>query len=228
MRDEPIGEGPHSADDDAERDPGSPAEPVRALSRLASASIAGVVVAIAVGAALHESVDELSFLVVGVQCLALACIIWRYPTIASQVDESVGSPAVSVRRAFAAMMTWRWSRPVLTPILLAGGVMLLVAGTPTGIGHALHWPAHAAVATWNYVYASWQLLVCIWSWLVVLGALVVGAVRREHRVACLVGLVALPLFAALANYVFYSYYRELFLSEWTEVLAPLRSLIDWF
>jgi hypothetical protein len=159
----------------------------------------------------HRSLDQLTFLGVGVSALVLAGLIWRTGTFAFSYEESSEDATFRSRRSPV-------PRGIAVPVLAAAGIFMILAATTTGIGSALAPVAADGIIVWSFGQATWGLLLTI-IWV---GFGIAALFSRDDR-AVGKSLLALYAVALPVNYAlirFTGWGRQ----EWNSFLQPFRDM----
>ena len=205
--------------------PPAPAQQrLRSVERLIWLVLLAAVLIVGAGIAWRLTVEQITFLCIGVSCLAFAWMVWRHGIIGYSHSEGfdpetgeTGPPATTVTRS-------PLPRSVLAPLLVAAAIVFLLAGTRTGLGSALYGPAHGAVWAWELAGGLWDVVLTAAFGVVLVGLVGYGVIRRDG--ASLIAGAGLLAFAALANAIFYLVDERLWRQQWHDYLAPLRTLVE--
>jgi hypothetical protein len=190
--------------------------------------VSGVALSVFAWVRWHLSTEQLSFLLIGLGCLLIAWMAWKHGVIGysysrQSVEHGASIEEVSIKEAPR-------PRGVLAALLIGGGLMFILAGSPLQIARVFRVPAHAAVVLWQFGNATWNLvigLVFVGGPIVMVG---VSAMRRDHEDLGLWVFVTLFVVAFLggANYLFYRLAPEDFAKSWREFTSPFRAFLDLF
>jgi hypothetical protein len=159
----------------------------------------------------HRSLEQLTFLSLGVTALVLAGLIWRTGTLAFSYEES--GEDVTFRSRPSPV-----PRGIAVPVLAVAGIFMILAATTTGIGSALAPVATGGIVVWTFGQATWGLLLTI-IWV---GFAIAALFSRESRTTGWI-LIALYAVALSGSYVlirFTGWDRQ----EWNSFLQPFRDM----
>jgi hypothetical protein len=181
--------------------------------------LAGSFILFIVGAAVwHLALEELVFLNVDLALLAWAWMVWRHGIVGYA---SSGGTATTREAPLP--------RGVLVPPLVLVAAVFLLAGSGTGVGAVFYGPAHAGVATWEFLEGSWNILTSTALILGAVGALGYGLFWGDDDAlmagGCLGGLIAL---GAAINYLIYLVARDAWRQEWNDYWEPVRVVAGLF
>jgi hypothetical protein len=149
----------------------------------------------------HFSVERLGFLAAGVAALGTAGHMWR--TGASWLSYEEG-PAPSF---------------IAIPALMAFGIFMTLAATPTAIGSALIPVAAGGEVVSQFGQAAWGVL----GTMLLVGVLIAGLFSRDGRGAsgCLLVVVAV---VAFANFAMIRFTGSAGRGMWNSYLQPFRDM----
>jgi len=173
---------------------------------------AGVVVILAGWLVWHRSLEQLTFLGMGVAALIGAGMVARDGVIGVFTSTIGGKETVELQES-------PLPRQVLAPALVVAGLGLIVAATSTGLGSVLAAVAHVALVIGHFVEAAWTVLLMLG---ITIGALVMLRSRRDRAA----GFFWLGILAAsvVLNYGLYRLAPRTFQSSWDSFFAPFREV----
>jgi hypothetical protein len=206
-----------------------PTERLPSVERLILVVIAATMLLVAAAVVWRLSAQQALFIYIGVVCLALAWMVWRHGIIGYSHSEGPDIDTGEVKPPTTTVIKSPLPREVLTPLLVVGALVFVLAATRTGVGAALSGPARVAVSSWNFVHETYTLLFSTVAVLGLVGALVYEIVRRgSHAVMAGLCLVAFLAFAFAANYAVYLSDKAAWRQAWNDFLKPARTLVGLF
>jgi hypothetical protein len=167
--------------------------------------------------------EQVMFLGIGSTALLFSGIVWRYGIIGYYHREGFGEPPVT-EVAEAPL-----PRELLAPLLILIGIGFVLAGTPTGVGHALGSSAHAAVMLYQFGKEAYETVVAATVWAAILAGYVVCIVRRDREL--FVGMVVMTALLGLVGGIFFLSYRsspDAYQRMWDDYLEPFRFVVGVF